>query len=401
MARIVSVSSPSKVIVPMRFCLVVATIAAAAAPAAAQAPKFTTPAATAFMKDIASGTVLYAKDADTRMPPASMGKMMSVYVAFQMIKRGEARLDQTITVRPETWTKWHSQGSTMFLSVNEQVSVENLLHGIVTLSGNDACVVLAEGLGGTEENYVALMNRAAKQIGLTNSHFNNTNGWPDPNEYVTARDLSKIAEATIRDFPDLYTRFYGRDKFTWGKTLGAGAAITQSNRNPLLGRVAGADGLKTGHTEEAGYGFTGSAVQNGRRIIMVVAGLGSFNQRISASIDFMNWGFNAWSAVPVAKGGQQLGEIAVVGGAETKIGVVAPRDLYVTVPRGVGSERTTSVVPRGTTTAPLKKGQAVADFVIKVRGLPDTRLPLVAAAAVEEAGPVLRFWNSVKSLVGY
>jgi D-alanyl-D-alanine carboxypeptidase (penicillin-binding protein 5/6) len=398
-------SFSSKVVFPMRpcrFALLVATTAfAATLPVAAQTPGYTTPAATAFMKDLSSGTVLYAKDADRRMPPASMGKMMSVYVAFQMIKRGEARLDQTVTVRPETWTKWHSQGSTMFLSVNEQVSVENLLHGIVTLSGNDACVVLAEGLGGTEENYVALMNRAAKQIGLTQSHFNNTNGWPDPDEYVTARDLARIAEATIRDFPDLYTRFYGLDKFTWGKTLGAGADITQANRNPLLGRISGADGLKTGHTEEAGYGFTGSAVQNGRRIIMVVAGLTSFNQRISASVDFMNWGFNAWSAVPVAKGGQQLGEIAVAGGAEPKVGAMAPRDLFVTVPRGLGSERKTSVVPRTGVVAPLKKGQIIADLVVKVRGLPDTRLPLVAAVAVEQAGPVLRFWNWVKSLVGY
>ncbi|MFZ4690513.1 MAG: D-alanyl-D-alanine carboxypeptidase family protein [Polymorphobacter sp.] len=384
----------------MRSILLIALIATVS-PAAAQVPSFNTPAAYAYMKDLSSGTVLYAKDADTRMPPASMGKMMSVYVAFQMIKRGEARLDQTVTVRPETWTKWHSQGSTMFLSVNEQVSIENLLHGIVTLSGNDACVVLAEGLGGTEENYVALMNRAAKQLGLRNSHFANTNGWPDPNEYVTARDLALIAEATVRDFPDLYKRFYAKDKISWGKTLGKGDAITQPNRNPLLGKISGADGLKTGHTEEAGYGFTGSAVQNGRRIVMVVAGLASFNERISASVDFMNWGFNAWTAVPVLKAGAVAGKARLSGGTETEIAMTAPRDLFVTVPRGMATDRKSRVVALPGLAAPIAKGQKLGELVVSVKGLPDTRLPLVASAAMEKAGPVLAAWNWLKSLFGY
>ena len=384
----------------MRPFLFVALLATAST-AVAQVPAYNTPAAYAFMKDLSSGTVLYAKDADTRMPPASMGKMMSVYVAFQMIKRGEAHLDQKILVRPETWTKWHSQGSTMFLSVNEQVSVDNLLHGIVTLSGNDACVVLAEGLGGTEENYVALMNRAAKKIGVRNSHFANTNGWPDPNEYVTARDLALIAEATIRDFPDLYKRYYASEKFTWGKTLGAGADITQANRNPLLGKVTGADGLKTGHTEEAGFGFTGSAIQNGRRIVMVLAGLATYNERIASSVDFMNWGFNAWSGVPVLKAGQVAGKAKVSGGVETEVALVAPRDLYITVPRGMSSERKTQVIPAAGITAPIAKGQKLGDLVVSVKGLPDTRLPLVAGAAVEKAGPILAAWNWLKSLVGF
>jgi serine-type D-Ala-D-Ala carboxypeptidase (penicillin-binding protein 5/6) len=377
------------------------TLLASAAMASAQTPTFNSPAAYAYMKDLSSGTVLYAKDADTRMPPASMAKMMSTYVAFQMIKRGEATLDQKILVRPETWKAWHSQGSTMFLSANEQVSVENLLHGIVTLSGNDACVVLAEGLGGTEDNYVALMNQAAKKIGVRNSHFANTNGWPDPEQYVTARDLAIIAEATIRDFPDLYKKFYSKDSFTWGQTLGKGEAITQSNRNPLLGKISGADGLKTGHTEEAGYGFTGSAIQNGRRIVMVVAGLSSFNERIGASVDFMNWGFNAWTGIPVLRTNQVAGKAKVSGGVETEVAMVAPRDLYVTVPRGTGSDRKTRVVATPTLTAPIAKGQKVGEVIVSVPGRTDTRLPLVAGAAVAEAGPVLKAWNWLKSLVGY
>ena len=382
----------------MRSVLFLAVLAAA--PVAAQVPSFTTPAVYAYMKDVSSGKVLYSKEAETRIPPASMGKMMSVYVAFEMLKRGDATLGQKIMVRPETWTKWHSQGSTMFLSANEQVSVENLLHGIVTLSGNDACVVLAEGLGGTEENYVTLMNKAAKKIGLKNSQFANTNGWPDPNEYVTARDLAMIAEATIRDFPDLYKKFYSKDSFTWGKTLGKGEAITQPNRNPLLGKISGADGLKTGHTEEAGYGFTGSANQGGRRLVMVVAGLSSFNERISASVDFMNWGFNAWAAIPVLKAGQVAGQAKVAGGVVPEVAMVAPRDLMVTVPRGQGSDRKSRVLTMANLTAPIAKGQRVGELLVTVPGNPDTRLPLVAGAAVEKAGAMLSAWLWLKSLVG-
>ena len=382
----------------MRSVLFLAVLTAA--PVAAQVPSFTTPAVYAYMKDVSSGKVLYSKEADTRIPPASMGKMMSVYVAFEMLKRGDATLGQKIMVRPETWTKWHSQGSTMFLSANEQVSVENLLHGIVTLSGNDACVVLAEGLGGTEENYVALMNKAAKKIGLKNSQFANTNGWPDPNEYVTARDLAMVAEATIRDFPDLYKKFYSKDSFTWGKTLGKGEAITQPNRNPLLGKISGADGLKTGHTEEAGYGFTGSANQAGRRLVMVVAGLSSFNERIAASVDFMNWGFNAWAAIPVLKAGQVAGQAKVAGGVVPEVAMVAPRDLMVTVPRGQGSDRKSRVLTMANLTAPIAKGQRVGELRITVPGNLDTRLPLVAGAAVEKAGAMLSAWLWLKSLVG-
>ena len=372
----------------------------AATPALAQAPAYTTAAPIAFLKDLQTGRILLAKDADKRIPPASMGKMMSVYVAFKLIKSGEANLEQPILVREETWKKWNNQGSTMFLDVNSQVSVENLLHGIVTLSGNDACVVLAEGLGGTEANYVALMNREAKRLGLKSSNFANTNGWPDPNEYVTARDLAMIAEATIRDFPDLYARFYQKEGFTWGKTMGAGQAITQGNRNPLLGKVAGADGLKTGHTEEAGYGFTGSAVQNGRRLVMVVAGLSSFGERVSASVDFMNWGFAAWQNIPLGKKGQVMGKVAISGAADPSIDAVAAKDLFVTLPRGFGMERKTSIEALPGLSAPLKAGQQVGNLVVTMPGQQPLKAPLVTAVAIEEAGMFRRAWNWLMSFFG-
>ena len=372
----------------------------AATPALAQAPAYTTAAPIAFLKDLQTGRILLAKDADKRIPPASMGKMMSVYVAFKLIKSGEANLEQPILVREETWKKWNNQGSTMFLDVNSQVSVENLLHGIVTLSGNDACVVLAEGLGGTEANYVALMNREAKRLGLKSSNFANTNGWPDPNEYVTARDLAMIAEATIRDFPDLYARFYQKEGFSWGKTMGAGQAITQGNRNPLLGKVAGADGLKTGHTEEAGYGFTGSAVQNGRRLVMVVAGLPSFGERVSASVDFMNWGFAAWQNIPLGKKGQVMGKVAISGAADPSIDAVAGKDLFVTLPRGFGMERKTSVEALPGLSAPLKAGQQVGNLVVTMPGQQPLKAPLVTPVAIEEAGMFRRAWNWLMSFFG-
>ena len=372
----------------------------AATPALAQAPAYTTAAPIAFLKDLQTGRILLAKDADKRIPPASMGKMMSVYVAFKLIKSGEANLEQPILVREETWKKWNNQGSTMFLDVNSQVSVENLLHGIVTLSGNDACVVLAEGLGGTEANYVALMNREAKRLGLKSSNFANTNGWPDSNEYVTARDLAMIAEATIRDFPDLYARFYQKEDFTWGKTMGAGQAITQGNRNPLLGKVAGADGLKTGHTEEAGYGFTGSAVQNGRRLVMVVAGLPSFGERVSASVDFMNWGFAAWQNIPLGKKGQVMGKVAISGAADPSIDAVAGKDLFVTLPRGFGMERKTSVEALPGLSAPLKAGQQVGNLVVTMPGQQPLKAPLVTPVAIEEAGMFRRAWNWLMSFFG-
>ena len=382
----------------MRLIAPAAIIAlAAAAPVLAQAPAYNTAAPIAFLKDLQTGRILLAKDADKRIPPASMGKMMSVYVAFKLIKAGEANLEQPILVREETWKKWNNQGSTMFLDVNSQVSVENLLHGIVTLSGNDACVVLAEGLGGTEANYVALMNREAKRLGLKNSNFANTNGWPDPNEYVTARDLAMIAEATIRDFPDLYARFYQKEGFTWGKTMGAGQAITQGNRNPLLGKVAGADGLKTGHTEEAGYGFTGSAVQNGRRLVMVVAGLPSFGERVSASVDFMNWGFAAWQNIPLGKKGQVMGKVAISGAADPQIDAVAGKDLFVTLPRGFGMERKTTVEALPGLSAPLKAGQQIGNLVVTMPGQQPVKAPLVTPVAIEEAGMFRRAWNWIMS----
>jgi D-alanyl-D-alanine carboxypeptidase (penicillin-binding protein 5/6) len=374
---------------------------AIALPATAAAPPFETPAPVAFLKDLSSGAVLLAKDADRRIPPASMAKMMTTHLAFHLIKQGELKLNQMCTVRPETWRQWHGPqaGSTMFLSPGEQVSVENLLHGIVTLSGNDASVVLAECISGTEPAFAARMNAEAKRLGMNNSNFGNSNGWPDNGvTYTTARDLARLAEATVQETPDLYKAFYQKESFTWGRTLGGGQPITQGNRNPLLGRVPGADGLKTGHTAEAGYGFTGSAEQNGRRLIMVVAGLGSFNQRIDESVKFMNWGFQAWKAQPLFAKGKQVGMAQVQLGDEEEVALVAPRDLAVTVPAGSTAGMRVKVVYDGPLKAPIKAGQHVANLIVQTGDTPPQMMPLVAAEEVEEAGFFGRLWAGLASL---
>ncbi len=389
--------------IPMKKLILAATaVSLALAPATAQTPPFETTAPVAYLEDLSSGAVLYAKDADRPMPPASMAKMMTAYVAFDLIKQGKLKLSDMADVRPETWRKWHgpSAGSTMFLSPGSKVSVENLLNGIVVVSGNDACVVLAEHIAGTEEAFVNLMNQKAKEIGLIASRFGTSNGWPDEGRtVVTARDLAKLAKLTITNHADLYKRFYSKESFTYGTTLG-GAPITQANRDPLLGRVRGADGLKTGHTEEAGYGFTGSAEQNGRRLVMVVAGLNSFNARIEESVKFMDWGFRAWSSRKLVSKGRTVEQADVQLGDASQVGLVAPRDLAIAIPSGANPNLRATVVYQGPIKAPIKAGQHIADLVVTSPGLPEQRLPLVAAADVGEAGFFGRIWAGLLSLFG-
>jgi serine-type D-Ala-D-Ala carboxypeptidase (penicillin-binding protein 5/6) len=387
---------------PILLATAASLLFASAAPAAA--PTFDTPARVAYLIDLSSGAVLYAKNADERMPPASMAKMMTTEVAFELIDKKQLPLNKMCTVRPETWQRWHgpAAGSTMFLSVNEQVSVENLLHGIVTLSGNDASVVLAECIAGTEQAFAGQMNDYAKKLGLTNSHFCNSNGWPDEGcTYVTARDLATLARASIERHPGLYKKFYSQLNFTWGKTLGSGKDITQQNRNPILGKVPGADGLKTGHTDEAGYGFTGSAEQNGRRLVEVLAGLPSWNARVQESTRLMQWGFNAWTAKPLFQAGAKVGTARVQLGGSSEVDLVAPRNLAVTIPAGLASGATSMKIRyQGPIAAPIAKGQHIADLVITTGDTPPQVVPLVAGEEVGKAGFFGRIWLGFKSLFG-
>jgi D-alanyl-D-alanine carboxypeptidase (penicillin-binding protein 5/6) len=326
--------------------------------------------------------------------------MMTTEVAFELIDGGQLSLQKTCTVRPETWQKWHSQGSTMFLAVNEQVSVENLVKGIVTLSGNDASVVLAECIAGTEPAFTDQMNALAHKLGMNNSHFGTANGWPDEGvTYVTAHDLATLAEATIQHHPKLYKAFYGLPNFSWGKTMG-GNAITQDNRNPILGHVPGADGLKTGHTDEAGYGFTGSAEQNGRRLVEVLAGMKSWNERVEQSTRLIQWGFAAWQDKPLFKSGAEVAKAQVQMGSSSEVPLVAPRDLAVTVPAGLSltNQMHVKVQYAGPIKAPIKKGQEIAHLVVSTGDTVPQVVPLVAGEDVGEAGFFTRAWIGLKSL---
>jgi serine-type D-Ala-D-Ala carboxypeptidase (penicillin-binding protein 5/6) len=384
---------------PVTIALAVA--ASLSLPVTAAAPSFETKAPIAYMVDLSSGAILYAKDADRRIPPASMAKMMTMYVAFEMIAQGKISLDQKFTVRPETWERWHGAkaGSTMFLSAGEQVSVENLLHGISTLSGNDACVVLAEGMFGTEAAFVAQMNAAAQKLGLANSRFGTSNGWPDGGAtYTTAHDLAVIGRATIERFPKLYKQFYGQRDFSWGQTMGSGRAITQPNRNPLLGKIPGADGIKTGHTDEAGFGFVGSAAQNDRRLVMVVAGVDSFDGRAEESVRFMEWGQKAWEARPVVKAGKTVETADVQMGWSSEVSLVTPRDVAVTLPVGSRAPLSAKIVYDGPVRAPIKKGQHVANLVISSPDTGPQVTPLIAGENVSEAGLIGRVWSGLTSL---
>ena len=287
-------------------------------------------------------------------------------------------------------------------SPGEQVSVENLLKGIVTLSGNDASVVLAECIAGTEQAFTEQMNALGKRIGLTNSHFGTANGWPDNGvTYVSARDLATLAQWEIERHYKLYKQFYSLPSFTWGKTLGSGQDIIQANRNPILGHVAGADGLKTGHTDEAGYGFTGSAEQNSRRLIEVLAGMDSWNQRVQELTRLIEWGFNAWSDKPLFKAGAKVGTAQVQMGSSSEVQLVAARDLAVTVPAGLATGATQMKIRYdGPLTAPIAKGQEVAQLVITTGDTPPQVVPLVAGEDVGRAGFFGRIWLGFKQLFG-
>jgi D-alanyl-D-alanine carboxypeptidase (penicillin-binding protein 5/6) len=272
----------------------------------------------------------------------------------------------------------------------------------VTLSGNDASVVLAECIAGTEQAFTGQMNALAQKLGLTNSHFGTANGWPDSGvTYVSARDLATLARATIEHHPQLYKRFYSLPSFTWGHTLGSNQDITQQNRNPILGHVAGADGLKTGHTDEAGYGFTGSADENGRRLIEVLAGLPSWDARVQESTRLIQWGFNAWTAKPLFRSGAKIGTGQVQMGSSSAVALIAPRDLAVTVPAGLSGGATGMKIRyQGPIAAPIVKGQHIADLVITTSDTPPQIVPLVAGEDVGRAGFFGRIWLGFKQLFG-
>lgn len=333
-----------------RFVLVISMLAVAS-PVAAQ--RFETKASNAFLIDYDTGTVLFEKGADERLPPASLDKLMTMAVVFRAIHEGRLSLDDEFVVSENAWRTGGAvaHGSTMFAKLGSSIRVEDLIRGAIIQSGNDSCIILAEGMAGTEAAFADQMNEEAKRLGLTNSRFENSTGLPSANQYVSARDLAKLAIHLIRDYPDLYPIF-GETDFTWNK-------IFQRNRNPLLEMNIGADGLKTGHTENAGYGIVGSAVQNGQRLVLVIGGADSDKARAEESRKLLDWGFRAFEPVRLFGDGETIAEVSVFGGDSGTVGVVGHAPVNLLLPVALIDHVNAEIVYQGPVVAPVEKGQEI------------------------------------------
>ena len=329
----------------------------------------------AILIDFDTGAVLLEKNPDDRMPPSSMSKLMTMYVVFDLLKAGRLTLDQQLPVSERAW---RMGGSKMFVQIGTQVSVENLARGVIVQSGNDACIVLAEGISGSEQQFAELMNETAQRIGLRNSNFRNSTGWPDPEHRMTARDLAILSQRIVNDFPEYY-RFYNERSFRWND-------ITQENRNPTLARVPGADGLKTGHTEEAGFGLTASAIRNGRRLILVVNGLPSMRVRSEESERLMEWGFREFDNVVLFRAAETVEEVPVYLGERSTVPLVAGRDLVVTLPRQWRRGIQARVRFDAPVAAPVSRGQELGKLYVSGQGVPQMEVPLIAGADVDRLG---------------
>lgn len=357
--------------------------------AQAQTIGIETDARQAFMIDAQTGYVLLSKDADTLMPPSSMSKMMTVDMVFEKLKRGELKLDDQFSVSERAWRQG---GSKMFVHVGDRVKVEDLLRGIMIQSGNDACIVVAEGLAGTEERFAEQMTARAREIGLTKSVFRNATGWPDPQHLTTARELAMLAKYTITTYPEYY-HYYHELNFTY-------AGIKQENRNPLLFKNLGADGIKTGHTDAAGFGLTGSAVRGDRRLILVVNGLTSMAHRARESERLIEWGFREFENLTLFRQGERVEDVEVWLGEQLKVPVVSERDLVVTLPRSAKRDLKVSIVYEGPAPAPVQKGVQLATLRITGSGIPQPiEMPLVAGADVERLGPFGRVAATVSQMI--
>tara|TARA_R110002072_G_scaffold27401_10_gene89062 strand:- start:1493 stop:2638 length:1146 start_codon:yes stop_codon:yes gene_type:complete len=360
-----------------------------AVPASApEAQGLDTPARNAFVVDLATDTVLLSKAADTPMPPASMSKLMTVYMVFDRLKKGSLNLDDTFLVSEKAWRKG---GSKMFVKVGDRIKVSDLLRGIIVQSGNDACIVVAEGLAGSEEAFAEMMTRRAKEIGLTNSRFANATGWPHPDHYMSARDLAVLSERLVNDFPELY-KIFAEKTFTYSK-------IKQSNRNPLLYREIGSDGLKTGHTEEAGYGLAASAVRGDRRIVMVVNGLTSIRQRSQESLRVMEWAFRTFKPYALFKKDDVITKADIWLGDAPAVSLTIPEDLKLTLSREARDKMKVVVKMNNPVAAPVRKGQKLATLVVSAPNLRTREIPLLAAEDVGQLGFVGRIGAAIKHVL--
>jgi D-alanyl-D-alanine carboxypeptidase (penicillin-binding protein 5/6) len=326
-----------------------------------------------------TGAVLLDKGAHDRIPPASMSKVMTAYIVFGMLKAGSAKLTDELPVSEHAW---RTGGSKMFVPIGGRIKIADLLRGMIVQSGNDACVVLAEGLAGSEAAFVDLMNQKAKEIGLTDSNFANVDGMPDPNHYMTARDLATLALRTIKDFPEGY-RYYSEKEFVFNN-------ISQGNRNPLIYKDIGADGLKTGHTEEAGYSLLASVQRDKRRIILVLSGLPTMKARAQESERLIEWAFREFNDYRLLAAGDKIDDAEIWLGDAAKVPLTVGRDLVVTMPRKSRKDMKVTLAYDKPVAAPINKGDKLGKVIVTAPDIDPVEAPLLAAAGVDRMGPLGR-----------
>jgi len=346
--------------------------------AALPAEAFETKARAALVYDLTTNTVLLEKNADTPLPPASMSKLMTVNMLFEALRDGRVTLDTTFAVSERAQAMG---GSTMFLNTSDRPTVEQLIQGIIVNSGNDACVVVAEGLASTEEAFAAMMTERARELGMKTATFGNASGWPDPRQRMSMRDLAILATRLITEFPEYY-HYFGQTEYPFDGR----APDNRHNRNPLLSLGVGADGLKTGHTQEAGYGLVGSALQNGRRIVFVLSGLASEEDRAREAEAVVNWAFRQFAMKTPVRAGVRIAELPVFLGATPAVGVVAAHDVTLLLPVSSGNTLRGEITWTSPIEAPLARGQQLASMLVQRDGMDDVTVPLYAESAVGEAG---------------
>ncbi len=343
------------------------------------------------LMDYDTGQYLYTKDAEKMIPPASMSKLMTVYILFSKLGDGSLSLDDTFTVSENAWRKGGaaSGGSTMFLALGSKVRVEDLLKGIIIQSGNDACIVAAENLAGTEEDFADMMNKKAKEIGLNNSHFVNATGLPHPDHRMSVEDLAKLSRRIISEFPQYY-HLFSQKEFVYNN-------IRQGNRNPLLYNMPYADGLKTGHTEEAGFCLTASAKKGDRRLISVMTGLSSMKERSEEANKIMSWGFREFDNYTILKKGAKVADIPVWYGASKDVPMVVSEDVVRTLKKSKSDEVRVIASYDKPVKAPVKAGQQLGVVKVELPGQDTLEVPLVAAADVAEVG----LWGRIRKNLSY
>lgn len=359
----------------------------------AHAQLYQTKAKQALLMDADTGTILFSKEADTRIPPASLAKIMTIEVVFNKVKSGSLKLDDKFFVSENAWRNGGaaSGGSTMFAELNSEIELQDLIRGIIIQSANDGSMIVAEGLSGSEDIFADLMNDRARAIGLENSNFVNSTGLPAENQYVSIRDLAKLAQFVIREYPSLYS-IYKEPSFEWNKIL-------QRNRNPLLAMDIGADGMKTGYTEESGYAIVGSAVRNGQRLIAVLSGMESNEQRAEEARKILDWGFRAFEKVSIFEEGEVLGQASVYGGEKPKVDLVGKGAVEIYLPIANRDRLKARIVYNGPLMPPLEKGTNVARLKISVGDDITQEIELYAAETVEKGGLQRQSIDALKELL--